>query len=186
MEVLVPMTKEYLANAEDVLEARNMTIKASLSPDIESAKDEPVPILTVEGMRYVFSQLSLSGNEFDSQGRRMNLEGDFSAYQNAATLVGEVPVGILESAASVLAIDPSKMGKHEIPDNWRDNRAREHGSLLSVPQSLIEGTGVELETYGRVGVFESVMLMRLGLQGSLDKRIRDTEQSKDASVRIKR
>ena len=66
VEVLVPMTKEYLANSEDVLEARNMTIKASLSPDIESAKDEPVPILTVEGMRYVFSQLSLGNNEFDS------------------------------------------------------------------------------------------------------------------------
>ena len=100
--------------------------------------------------------------------------------------LGEVPVSLLESAASTLAIDPSKMGKHEIPDNWRDTRTREHGSLLSVPQTLLEGTGVELETYGQLGIFESVTLYKLGLQGSLDKRIRDTEQSEEASVRIKR
>jgi hypothetical protein len=161
----------------------NSTLHVQSNPD---SKTYHLYIEMLDPETGLMKRSYIPGNDLDAQGRRKNLEGDFSAYQKAATLVGEVPVGIIESAASALAIDPSKMGKHEIPDNWRDTRTREHGSLLSVPQALLEGTGVELETYGRVGVFESVMLMRLGLQGSLDKRGRDIEQSEDASVRVKR
>ncbi len=160
----------------------NSTLHVQSNPD---SKTYNLYIEMIDPEDGLMKRSYIPGNEFDSQGRRMNLEGDFSAYQNAATLTGQVPVSLLESAASALAVDPSKMLNQSI-GNWRDDRSRQHGSLLSVPQALIEGTGVELETYGRVGVFESVMLMRLGLQGSLDKRGRDIEQSEDASVRVKR
>ena len=60
VELLVPMTKEYLANAEAVLIAKEAAIKAELGVDDEKVPHQPRPVLTVEGMRYVFSQLSMS------------------------------------------------------------------------------------------------------------------------------
>ncbi len=57
--VFVPMQKEYLANADVMLNARETTIKASLVPDEPKAPEEPNPILTREGMRYALAQLSL-------------------------------------------------------------------------------------------------------------------------------
>ena len=57
--VFVPMQKEYLANADVMLNARETTIKASLDPDLDKAPEEPNPILTREGMQYVLAQLSL-------------------------------------------------------------------------------------------------------------------------------
>ncbi len=57
--VFVPMQKEYLANADVMLNARETTIKASLDPDMDKAPEEPNPILTKEGMRYALAQLSL-------------------------------------------------------------------------------------------------------------------------------
>jgi hypothetical protein len=57
--VFVPMQKEYLANADIMLNARETTIKASLDPDMDKAEEEPDPILTREGMRYVVAELSL-------------------------------------------------------------------------------------------------------------------------------
>ena len=57
--ILVPMQREYLANADIMLDARETTIKASLDPDMDKAPEEPAPILTREGMQYVLTQLSL-------------------------------------------------------------------------------------------------------------------------------
>lgn len=65
--VFVPITDAYLVNAKELLVAREAVIKASLVPELDKASDEPEPLLSVEGMRYVFSQLSMSEETEDSE-----------------------------------------------------------------------------------------------------------------------
>jgi len=67
IEVGVPRTKENFANFLALSEHRELEIKAELNADIESAGKGPQPILTVEGMRYVISQLSGSNNTFEPE-----------------------------------------------------------------------------------------------------------------------
>jgi len=77
VQVGIPVQEEYLVNYEvlhehalALSEHRELEIKAELSADIDSAGEGPgpypeVPILTVEGMKFVVGALSLEGNSFE-------------------------------------------------------------------------------------------------------------------------
>jgi hypothetical protein len=60
VEVEVP--RKYFVNADELSEHRELEIQAEIVPDVESAGKRPFPILTVEGMRFVISQLSGGGS----------------------------------------------------------------------------------------------------------------------------
>jgi hypothetical protein len=60
IEVDVP--RKYFVNADELSKHRELEIQATIVPDVESAGKRPFPILTVEGMRYVISQLSGGGS----------------------------------------------------------------------------------------------------------------------------
>jgi hypothetical protein len=65
VEVRVPKSVKYFN--EEMGVHRELEIQAELSPDIESPGEEPEPVLSVEGMKFVVDILSLEDSSFEPE-----------------------------------------------------------------------------------------------------------------------
>ena len=79
IEVEVP--RKYFVNSDDLSKHRELEIQAELVPDVESAGKRPYPILSVEGMRYVISQLS-GAKTFEPEVEEEDFDDDFDDVES--------------------------------------------------------------------------------------------------------